>query len=313
MTKTFLPKGIFAYIILAVCGITSCSDDSKEFLVESHEAKEFYSFDLPNSINAGGKLTIEFRFNYDKNSVSISGIPKEIWTQKGQSLILDLSKAQSEGISKVSWLVKFNEKAEEKDYNITMKGAEGYMDSSEIETHFELADGEIVERFEVTHSPFTQKFKLDVPTPGWLTIMYWVLVLGLLAGISYFILSRDNMPLGKKTFQRGKVIFLDVGAPVPSIKLDSLKDLSFDKYYPQLSGITLIPVDKRGRKKKRRVAKLTSKDATLKISIVNGTFKESFLGSGELYHMDRIEITMQDQKTIILEYTNSKNPRSYGI
>jgi hypothetical protein len=151
------------------------------------------------------------------------------------------------------------------------------------------------------------------PMAGWIKILIWIVAILIVAFLIWFILSRDNMPLGKKTFQRGKINFLGDDAPVSSIKLDSLKGLSFDKYYPQLSDTTLIPFDKRKRNKKKRVAKLICKDTALKISIVNGTFKESFLGSGELYHMDRIEITKQDQNKITLEYTNSKNQRNYGI
>jgi len=151
------------------------------------------------------------------------------------------------------------------------------------------------------------------PMSVWIKILIWIVAILIVVFLLWFILSRDNMPLGKKTFQRGKINFLDNDAPVSSIKLDSLKGLSFDKYYPQLSDTNLIPYDKRKRNKKKRIAKLICKDNSLKISIVNGTFTKSFLGSGELYHMDRIEITMQDQKTIRLEYTNSKNPRSYGV
>ena len=96
---------------------------------------------MPNASGTDGALTVEFRFNYDKKFVTLSGTPKNIWTQRDQSLILDLSKAYNEGVSKVAWYVKFNEKAEEKNYNITMKEAEAYMDGEQIETQFELADG----------------------------------------------------------------------------------------------------------------------------------------------------------------------------
>lgn len=152
-----------------------------------------------------------------------------------------------------------------------------------------------------------------IPTPRWIIVLSVIIGVIIILIVTWLILKMDNMPLGKKTFQRGKINFLNVDAPVTSIKLDSLDGLAFDKYYPELSDTALVPIDKRKRKKKKRMARFVCKDAALKISIENGTFKESFLGSGELYHMDRVEITLPNQKTITLEYTNSKNPRSYGI
>jgi len=123
------------------------------------------------------------------------------------------------------------------------------------------------------------------------------------------------MIFGKKTFIKGRISFLG-NEVFPTIRLESLDAVSFEKYHPKLSGVTLTPKDVTTgigkKKKKRRMARLVSTDASVDILIHNGSYNASFMGSGELYHYDRVEFSLTDDEKIIIEYTNSKNPRNHG-
>lgn len=305
MIKKLFTTVLIPFCFIAMLLISSCSEDSKEFLIESNDAQEFYSFDLPKSSGADGALTVEFRFNYDKKSVSLSGVPKNIWTQKDQSLILDLSKANNEGVSKVAWYIKFNEKSEEKNYNITMKGAEAYMDGEQIETQFELADGKKVKQFQIKHTPFSPNFKLDIPTPFWVVLLYWILGIVITGGLCYFILTRPDMPLGPKTFKKGNKL-IDLNNHKTFV-LDKKIGFSFDSIDSILSELKLEPYDTSG-KKQVRGAKLKLNNTALKITISNGTFREDVYGSFKLCHLDQIKIEIGGNQ-YLFEFQNSKISR----
>ena len=309
MIKKLFTTVLIPFCFITAVVITSCSEDTKEFLVESNEAQEFYSFDLPNASGTNGALTVEFRFNYDKKFVTLSGTPKNIWTQRDQSLILDLSKAYNEGVSKVAWYVKFNEKSEEKNYNITMKGAEAYMDGEQIETQFELADGKKIKQFQIKHTPFSPNFKLDIPTPLWVVLLYWILGIVITGGLCYFILTRRDMPFGPKTFKKGNKL-IDIKND-KTITLDNKSSFAFHSIDAELSDLELQPYDT-SDKKQIRGAKLKTGNTNLTITISNGSFEEDVYGSIKLCNYDQIKIVVNENK-YLFEYHNPKISRDLKI
>ena len=129
-----------------------------------------------------------------------------------------------------------------------------------------------------------------------------------------FILTRNNMLFGKKTFTDGAIIITDTIGVESEIKLASLNDYSFPKQ-AELIGVSLTPLDVKDPKKKKgkhqRVARLQSTDNSLKITIENGTYNNTVDTRCELYHMDRVEISLPNDKRISIRYKNNKNRRNY--
>jgi hypothetical protein len=142
--------------------------------------------------------------------------------------------------------------------------------------------------------------------------MLWGIIIGillLLAAITYLLLRKMEV-IGPKTFKMGRLSFLSDGAPVPSVELAKLENLSLHKYYSDLEGVILVPMDRlNSRRSKMRMANMKISNSDLKIKVSNGTHSETLFGNTILYHMDRIEIETTNKEKIILEYTNSKNPR----
>lgn len=123
-----------------------------------------------------------------------------------------------------------------------------------------------------------------------------------------FILKRDNMPLGKKTFQKGSISFPN--GEFPSIRLEGQHRYQVDlsKVLGIDSGMVLEPVDKFQNKRKKRFARFKNTTDAENILVYDG-MQESMGGTEDLYHMDEVKIKTKDNRTILFNYMNGKNVR----
>jgi len=150
------------------------------------------------------------------------------------------------------------------------------------------------------------------PLPLWMTICIWLGSFIVFIGILYFILSRNNMPLGAKTFKNGMLTFPDNDANFTVVRLGDLKKYDlYDAYSDLIPGeLILEPYDKLHNRKKLRFARLSNKSQTVDIKLFYDG-KEEFAGAAqELYNNDEIIITNGEQKHTI-RYTNNNINRIY--
>ncbi|MBL4746252.1 MAG: hypothetical protein JKY08_07765 [Flavobacteriaceae bacterium] len=142
-------------------------------------------------------------------------------------------------------------------------------------------------------------------------LLYYLKIVGgvlLVIFIIYFILSRDNMPLGNKTFIKGMITYPD--GQLATVRLEGQ-----NRYQYNISnalsidpGIILEPYDKYYNKKKRRFARLKNTSDAEIIIICDG-IEESIGGAQELYNMDEVKIKTKDNRLFIINYTNRNNIR----
>ena len=150
------------------------------------------------------------------------------------------------------------------------------------------------------------------PLPLWMTMCIWLGSFIVLIGILYFILSRNNMPFGPKTFKNGMITFPNADASVSLVRLDNLKKYDLSAAYSDLTPGELIlePYDKLHNRKKMRFARLSNKSQSVDIKLVYDG-KEEFAGAAqELYNNDEIIITNGEKKYTI-RYTNNNINRIY--
>jgi hypothetical protein len=150
------------------------------------------------------------------------------------------------------------------------------------------------------------------PLPLWMTVCIWLGSIIVLIGILYFILSRNNMPFGPKTFKNGMITFPNADASVSLVRLDNLKKYDLSAAYSDLTPGELIlePYDKLHNRKKMRFARLSNKSQSVDIKLVYDG-KEEFAGAAqELYNNDEIIITNGEKKYTI-RYTNNNINRIY--
>jgi hypothetical protein len=150
------------------------------------------------------------------------------------------------------------------------------------------------------------------PLPLWMTLSIWLGSIIVLIGIIYFILSRNNMPFGPKTFKNGMITFPNADASVSLVRLDNLKKYDLSAAYSDLTPGELIlePYDKLHNRKKMRFARLSNKSQSVDIKLVYDGKEEFASAAQELYNSDEIIITNADQKHTI-QYSNNIINRIY--
>lgn len=126
--------------------------------------------------------------------------------------------------------------------------------------------------------------------------------------ITYLILKRDNMPLGRRTFLTGMITYTD--GQLPSVRLEGENRYRYDisNALGIDQGIILEPYERYYNRKKRRFARLKN-TSDAEISILYDDIEEMIGGAQELYHRDEIKIKTLDNKMFIIGYMNKKNMR----
>lgn len=124
----------------------------------------------------------------------------------------------------------------------------------------------------------------------------------------YFILSRDNMPLGKKTFLDGIITYPDGQLPIARLEGQNRYNYDISNALGIDPGIILEPYDRFYNKRKRRFARLKN-TSNAEIIIHYDDVKEGMGITQDLFNQDEIRIKTVDNKLFIINYSNNKNVR----
>lgn len=204
--------------------------------------------------------------------------------------------------SEVKIGIKFLKGSEEKDYSgkfvITSASPNLQQNISQGTDKIKSEVGETVGKWNVTF--------ID-PIPIWLKLIIGIGVTIILISLLWFILTRPNMPMGPKTFQRGMLSFLD--GNFSSVNLEKLQKYDISKILSIEEGLILEPFDKLYQRKKQRFARLKNNTSNLDIKILYDGTEETIGVNQELYNLDEIKIKTIDNKVYTLSYSNNKIQR----
>jgi hypothetical protein len=149
------------------------------------------------------------------------------------------------------------------------------------------------------------------PIPLWVKLTIALGAILLIGSLLYFILTRDNMPFGHKTFKDGMLSFPEGEANVTSVRLEKLRTYNLSSVFEGIeAGLVLEPYDKIQKGKKRRFARLKNNSSTLDLKLIFDNKEEMMGAAQELYHLDEIKVITPDKKSCLIRYTNSKIIRS---
>jgi len=281
-------------IYFSILLLFSCGNDQLE--VTDNDEFEYVEFNLPDfskEIEGDYEFCVVFPESKD---LTITAKPKEIWNKNKNIFVLNLNAANNNKISKAQFHLNINKGAEIGEYSIN---------APKIIVKY---NGETIDEY-TAPAKFKKQVIYSVPMDP---LLFWGIIIGvllLLAAITYLVLRKMEI-IGPKTFKMGRLSFLSDGASVPSVELSKLENLSLQEYYPEVDGVMLVPIDRlNSKKRKMRMANMKISNSDLTIKISNGIHNETLFGNTILYHMDRIEIEIDNNENIIIEYTNSKNPR----
>lgn len=150
------------------------------------------------------------------------------------------------------------------------------------------------------------------PMPIWMKLSIIAAIILIIVFSAYYILTRNNMPFGHKTFCAGMITFLDGESKVSFVRLDNLikYDLSSALTWLNEKDLILEPYDKIHNRKKKRFAILKN-NSDLNVQVIYDDGCEEMIGAvQELYHQDEIKILSKDNQTSLIRYSNSKIIRS---
>jgi hypothetical protein len=259
-------------------------------------------FDFNSAAQKDKNAYLEFGF-VDISGKSIQGIKFKL----GDKVLNDkfkISPADLDPNGKVRIGIVFPPNAKEQDYF-------GYLmltdASNELKQNISLNDTANIVNLNNKIADFHAKF--EIPMERWL---YWTILLVSIfsiLGILVFIVTRNNMPFGKKTFKYGTIGFPD--GDFNSVKLEKLSELDLSKIFGIQSGLTLEPYDKRIGSAKKRFARIRNKtDLIIKI---NYDGSDQVIGATEdFYNMDELKIHTPENKIHHVSYTNNKNIRTFN-
>lgn len=184
-------------------------------------------------------------------------------------------------------------------------------------------DGKIVSTDELAISKGTSLLEdqfITMHSPPMNPFLKWggiIAVLILIFILVIFILKRDNMPLGKKTFKGGNLMISDQDNNQILINLDTpqykygftLNDISGAEFSPGGSGLSFAPTDKTCRYTRKQKRFCSFK---YDMNEFSGTVKNDYIPdlepvhiSGEvLYNHDTVQL-IQGVNSLVLRYSNS--------
>lgn len=275
----------FVFLLLVSCG------QSEEITMEKSIKKEIKLEFNQSAVITEESVIFEINDNFDFGNLILLVNGKEI-TENTFTVVA------TEQVEKVSLEVKLKPEAPSGSYDFSVNAID---QSSSLDEAITFKGGE--EGFQIT--------SFEKPKSNSEILIFYVIVAAVILaiiGLIAFILKRDNMPFGKKTFQKGSLSFPN--GESPSIRLegqhryqvDLSKILGFD------SGMIIEPVDKYQNKKKKRFARFKNTTDTENILIYDGE-EESIGGTEDLYHMDEVKIKTKDNRDILITYMNNKNVR----
>ena len=303
MKHNFIINIAFLALFLA-----SCKSETK---IESYDSTTFYSFETPSiefgdESDKGKNFVIDFNFEFDSSKIELIGLPKEVWTVSGRSMLLDLTKAKESAVENLHWQIKFKEDAPQDDYMVKLSAVNCTMNGNSVDIEFMFPDGSKSYDYVVSNTPFSQKFKLDIPIPLWVIVLTIVGVLTIISLGGYKWLARPNGPLGPVVFdERISMINITSGA---RLALKGLESYEFDR--EGVVGAKLTPHKRTIKGKKVITAKFSADMSTVeRIDLVYADSEEKIEGVSLLKHFDRLNITVLGGTKIIFEYQNSRDVR----
>jgi hypothetical protein len=303
MKHNFIINIAFLALFLA-----SCKSETK---IESYDSTTFYSFELPSieygdEFDKGKNFVINFSFEFDTSKIELIGLPKEVWSVSGRTMLLDLTKAKESAVESLHWQLKFKEDAPQDDYMVKLADVNCTMSGNPVDIEFMFPDGSKSYDYVVSNTPFRQKFKLDIPIPMWVIVLTIVGFLTIISLGVYKWLSRPNGPLGPVVFdERISMINITSGA---RLSLKGLEVYEFDK--EGVVGAKLTPHKRTIKGKKVITARFSADMSTVeRIDLVYGDSEERIEGVSLLKHFDRLNITVLGGTKIIFEFQNSRDVR----
>ena len=287
--------GNWASLLFLVLFSFSCSE-VKEIEKEQAIEKEINLTFNESAILSHEFITFEINDDFDFDNLTLFVNNKET-TEK----TFKVEATQQNVKVKLRFLLK--DKAKTGNYNFSVKvkdQSDGFISE---ERNKSITFKNEKEGFEFTKysnpKSFTEKL-----------LIYLAIALAILIIIYaiYFILSRDNMPLGKKTFLDGIVTYPDGQLPIARLEVQNRYRYDISHALSIEPGIILDPYDKFYNKKKRRFARLKN-TSNAEIIIHYDGIKETIGVTQDLYNNDEVIIKTLDNKLFIINYSNRKNIR----
>lgn len=258
------------------------------------------SIDFNPAAKTDPNAYVEFEF------VNVDGKPmnnvKFIIRGKTVSNKFKITPADIDPNGKVKIGIQFDANSKEQDYN-------GYLmvvnSSEDLKQNITYGDTSNLINLHDKVGVFHAKYV--VPMAKWLFWTILILSVLIVIGTVVFVLTRDNMPFGNKTFKAGTIGFPN--GELTSVKLEKLPVYDISKAFGIEAGISLEPYDKKVNGKERRIARIRNKSNLAVTILFDGT--EQIIGVTEdIYNMDELKITTTDNKICHFSYTNNKNVRS---
>ena len=212
-------KNIF-YILLGVlffsCGNKEIKDNNWNPLVTLKTPVA--------SANPLGQYTVEYLFDYDKTSLELKAEPSSDFN----STTLTLGQNNKDSIR---FSFRILENAQEDDYSIVLTDIVSKYNGKTLSKDIILKDriltGEDKWDIEFTEDLYDPEFEYKIPIQSWL---YWTLLIGsivILLTVLFLILKMDNMPLGKQTFENGRISFNN--PQLDMVRLEEMQEFDLGK------------------------------------------------------------------------------------
>lgn len=300
---------LFTLIIFGFAILSSCQDDSSisngrlDFgeVNPGKKIEKTITIDFNAAAKADKKAFLEFEF-CDSIGSPVTQITFLIGKRKIKGQKFRITPNDLDPNNKVRIGIQFSENASQKEYS-------GYLmlvdASDELKQNISNPDSKEPINIHQKIGEFKANYK--VPMSVWL---FWSLILGsivLAVSSVIFILTRDNMPFGKKTFTYGTIGFPN--GESSTVYLEKLGSFDISKVLNLEPGLILEPYDKLVPGGKKRMARLRN-NSNMEVKLVVDNSEQMIGVTEDLFNMDEIKINFGGQ-IYLLNYINNKIVRSF--
>ena len=310
-------KSIF-YILLSVL-LFSCSG-KKEY--QDNIFHKFLTLKTPvATTNPAGQYTVDYVFEYDSSSLEL----KAELIPSGDSVLPTFSSVTKSGTlnfnlsdpsDSINFLVKIIEGAHQGDYSVVLTNIISKYKDSTLPKNIVLDDrvlkGKDEWNIDYTKDLYDPYFKYNIPLEVWLLWVIYGVGSCLLLFVLFVILKMDNMPLGKQTFENGRISFNN--PQLDMVRLADRQEFNLGKYLTGTVDIDLKLTHKKVKHKKKeiKVARLSFSDPNIRIKIIHFDGEEMASSGYQLFNNDDLMITLKidnENKNFNITYFNTKNRR----
>jgi hypothetical protein len=258
------------------------------------------TLDFNAAAKADKAAFLEFQF-CDSLGAPVENITFLVGKRKVQGQKFRVTPADLDPNNKVRISIDFAQNAKEKEYA-------GYLmlvdASDELKQNISHPDTKTPINVHQKIGAFKATYK--VPMPAWL---FWTILASsilLIVATVIFILTRDNMPFGKKTFTCGTLGFPN--GDFASVNLERLALFDISKQFGIDPGLILEPYDKKTIGSAKRMARLKN-TSNLDVKIVIDNLEQVVGATEDLYNMDEVKIYLPGS-VYMFNYINSKTIRT---